>query len=109
MVIQAYIFLNEKLEPHLSFEEKSVKYNLSSQKEASKPTNDAPAPLPLVSSSNRPIAPAPAQQFQGWVQNTKKNILFVLIKIFYNRLLVILAVNIFWILTKQRKTCLKFQ
>ena len=60
MVIQAYIFLNEKLEPHLSFEDKSVKYNLSSLKEASKPINDAPAPL---SSRNRPIAQA--QHFQA--------------------------------------------
>ena len=73
MVIQAYIFLNEKLEPHLSLEEKSVKYNLSIQKEASKyASNDAPAPLCLLSSSNRPIAPAPAQPFQT-VQNITQN------------------------------------
>ena len=73
MVIQAYIFLNEKLEPHLSLEEKSVKYNLSIQKEASKyASNDAPAPLCLLPSSNRPIAPAPAQPFQT-VQNITQN------------------------------------
>ena len=75
MVIQAYIFLNEKLDPHLSFEKKSVKYNLPIQKEASKPTNDAPAPLSLVSSSNRPIAPAqPFRTVQNITQNRKRSI-----------------------------------
>ena len=75
MVIQAYIFLNEKLDPHLSFEEKSVKYNLPIQKEASKPTNDAPAPLTLLSSSNRSIAPAqPFQTVQNITQNRKRSI-----------------------------------